>query len=67
MFYNISDISGEYVSLAITQGIQMSIMLQWTVRNWIQLEYHMKPVERVLEYTYSPQETNFQSLPGSNI
>lgn len=66
LFYNISDISGGNVGLAITQSMAMTELLQWVVINWAKLAYQIKSVERVLEYTCSPQETNVQSSPGNN-
>lgn len=43
----------------------MAGMVQWAVRQWAELGYQITSVERVLEYIYSPQESNFKSPLGN--
>lgn len=52
------------VGLIITQAISMTGMLQWGIRQTLELENHMISVERILEYTNVPQEAAFESSLG---
>ncbi|XP_025405411.1 probable multidrug resistance-associated protein lethal(2)03659 isoform X2 [Sipha flava] len=55
-----NDINGGLVGLAITQSIQLASMVQWTIKQSAILENQMTSVERILEYTNSPQEVTLQ-------
>eukprot|EP00899_Mesostigma_viride_P029749 jgi/Mesvir1/995/Mv17535-RA.1 len=49
-------LSPTLVGLALTYSLQLSGMLQWTVRQSAELENLLVSVERMLEYTQLPQE-----------
>ncbi|XP_025405942.1 probable multidrug resistance-associated protein lethal(2)03659 isoform X3 [Sipha flava] len=55
---------GGNVGLAITQAIGLTGMFQWGMRQSAELENQMTSVERVLEYTNTPQESALESLPN---
>ncbi|XP_044266441.1 ATP-binding cassette subfamily C member 4-like [Tribolium madens] len=44
------------VTLAITQALGLTGLLQWAIRQWAELENYMTSVERVLEYAYVETE-----------
>lgn len=60
----IQGINGSSVGLTITQIIGISGMVQWGIRQSAVLENEMTSVERVLEYSNSPQESTNQTCPG---
>lgn len=62
----ISDVYGGFVGLAITQTMALVGLVQWGIRQWAVLENQMTSVERIIDYSNSPQETNFESSPGKN-
>lgn len=64
--FTITDAYGGFVGLAITQTMALVGLVQWGIRQWAVLENQMTSVERVIDYTNSPQEANFISLPGKN-
>lgn len=65
--YYAPDTNRGTVGLVITQLIPMTSLLQWILRQSAELENQMTSVERVLEYTNLPQESDLQSTPGNPI
>lgn len=59
-------ISNIFIYIYITQIISMTRLIQWTIHRSAELAFQITSVEKVLEYTYCPQETNFQSTLGNN-
>ncbi|CAB0034970.1 unnamed protein product [Trichogramma brassicae] len=55
-----NDSSSGSVGLAITQVMAVSSMLQWGMRNFAEVSNQLMSVERVLEYTKLPAESNFR-------
>ncbi|XP_043486928.1 ATP-binding cassette sub-family C member 4-like isoform X2 [Polistes fuscatus] len=53
--------SGGEVGLAITQVMAMTGMIQWGMRQSAEVANQMMSVERVLEYTQLPPETNLRN------
>lgn len=62
--YLIADTLGGDVGLAITQAIGLT-SVQYVMRLFAELEIQITSVERVLEYTNIPKESNLESLPGT--
>ncbi|KAF0754251.1 multidrug resistance-associated protein 4-like, partial [Aphis craccivora] len=61
----LSDASnGRYVGLTVTQIIVLLGMFQWVMRVAADLENQMTSVERVLEYSDVPQESDFETNPN---
>ncbi|VVC32375.1 ABC transporter type 1, transmembrane domain,ABC transporter-like,P-loop containing nucleoside triphosphate [Cinara cedri] len=55
-------INGAYVGLIITQIIILASNVQWGIRQLVSLENEMTSVERIIEYSNSPQEPKLQSV-----
>lgn len=61
-----SDTYSGSIGLIITQAINVTGMLQWGIRQSLDLDNLMTSVERILEYTKNvPQEASFESSPGT--
>ncbi|CAH2099614.1 unnamed protein product [Euphydryas editha] len=58
-----TDIDGSNVGLIITQSISLTGIFQWGMRQSAEMENQMTSVERVLEYTKLPQESEISSFP----
>ncbi|KAI4502295.1 hypothetical protein M0802_002207 [Mischocyttarus mexicanus] len=56
-----SSFSGGEVGLAITQVMAMTGMIQWGMRQSAEVANQMMAVERILEYTQLPPETNLRN------
>ncbi|XP_014611630.1 PREDICTED: multidrug resistance-associated protein 4 [Polistes canadensis] len=56
-----TNFSGGEVGLAITQVMAMTGMIQWGMRQSAEVANQMMSVERVLEYTQLPPETNLRN------
>lgn len=54
------------MGLTITQTMALVGLVQWGIRQWAVLENQMTSVERIIDYSNSPQERNFESSPGKN-
>lgn len=44
------------LALALTQVLQLTGMMQWWVRQTVEVENNMTSVERMAEYMHLPQE-----------
>ncbi|KAL7292206.1 hypothetical protein TKK_0014159 [Trichogramma kaykai] len=62
-----NDSSSGSVGLAITQVMAVSSMLQWGMRNFAEVSNQLMSVERVLEYTKLPAESNFRDVEVPNV
>lgn len=54
------------MGLTITQTMALVGLVQWGIRQWAVLENQMTSVERIIDYSNSPRETNFESSLGKN-